>query len=96
MKRLKKAEKSKPKPKKEKNVETPDGLKSLLEEYQKKVIQLEFKVKRLRDLLSRKSALKLSKNKFEKMKKQLSEAEEDCAFSQHAIDQISYRISQIS
>ena len=34
--------------------------------------------------------------KFEKMKKQLQEAEEDYSFSQLALDQISFRMSQIS
>lgn len=84
------------KPKKQKNIETPDGLRSLLEEYRKKIIQLDFKASRLRDLLSRRSVAKLSNSKFEKMKRQLAEAEEEHTFSQLAVDQISFRISQIS
>jgi len=93
---MRRAKKSVEKPKKQKNVETPDGLRTLLEEYRKKIIQLDFKVSRLRDLLSRKSIAKLTKSKFEKMKRQLSDAEEEYAFSQLALDQISFRISQIS
>lgn len=93
---MRRTKKSVEKLKKQKNVETPDGLLTLLEEYRKKKIQLDFKVSRLRDLLSRKSAAKLTKSKFEKMKRQLSDAEEEYTFSQLALDQISFRISQIS
>lgn len=100
MKRLKTIKKIEPRQKnqqkKEKNVETLDNLRLLFSEHQRKLFQLSSKISRLRDLLSRKSALRLSKIKFEKMKKQLSEAEEDHSFSQLALDQISFRISQIS
>lgn len=76
--------------------ENLDSLKSLLFEHQRKIYQLGFRIDRLKDLLTRKSALKIAKNKIEKMKKQLSEAEEEYSFSQLALDQILFRISQIS
>jgi len=82
--------------KKEKNVETIDDLKLLLLEYQRKLFQSNYTSLRLKDLLSRKSTLRLSETKLEKMKKKLLDAEEDYSFSQLALDQISFRMSQIS
>ena len=93
---MKRTKKQIEKPKKQKNVETPAGLATLLQEYQKKIIQLDFKIARLRDLLSRKSVERLKKSKFEKMKRQLTDAEQEYSFSQLALDQISFRMSQIS
>ena len=88
--------KQKQQQKNEKAVETIDNLKLLFSEHQRKFFQSNSTILRLRDLLSRKSALQLSKVKFEKMKKQLQEAEEDYSFSQLALDQISFRMSQVS
>lgn len=82
--------------KKEKNVETIDDLELLLLEYQRKLFQSNYTLLRLKDLLSRKSKLRLSEMKLEKMKKKLLDAEEDYSFSQLALDQISFRMSQIS
>jgi len=82
--------------KKEKNVETIDDLELLLLEYQRKLFQSNYTLLRLKDLLSRKSTLRLSETKLEKMKKKLLDAEEDYSFSQLALDQISFRMSQIS
>ena len=82
--------------KKEKNVETIDDLELLLLEYQRKLFQSNYTFLRLKDLLSRKSTLRLSETKLEKMKKKLLDAEEDYSFSQLALDQISFRMSQIS
>ena len=82
--------------KKEKVVETIDNLKLLFFEHQRKLFQSNSTILRLSDLLSRKSALQLSKVKLEKKNKQLQEAKEDYSFSQIALDQISFRISQIS
>ena len=101
MKRLKNIQKAVSKQKnqqckKEKNVETIDDLKLLLLEYQRKLFQSNYTSLRLKDLLSRKSTLQLSETKLEKMKKKLLDAEEDYSFSQLALDQISFRISQIS
>ena len=101
MKRLKNIQKAVSKQKnqqrkKEKNVETIDDLKLLLLEYQRKLFQSNYTLLRLKDLLSRKSTLQLSETKLEKMKKKLLDAEEDYSFSQLALDQISFRISQIS
>ena len=101
MKRLKNIQKAVSKQKnqqrkKEKNVETIDDLKLLLLEYQRKLFQSNYTSLRLKDLLSRKSTLKKSETKLEKMKKKLLDAEEDYSFSQLALDQISFRISQIS
>jgi len=93
---MRKTKKTIEKSKKQNSVETIEGLRALLDEYQKKVIQLDFRVSRLHDILSRKSIVKLSNSKFEKMKRQLSEAKEDRDFSKLALDQISFRISQIS
>ena len=101
MKRLKNIQKAVSKQKnqqrkKEKNVETIDDLKLSLLEYQRKLFQSNYTSLRLKDLLSRKSTLQLSETKLEKMKKKLLDAEEDYSFSQLALDQISFRISQIS
>ena len=101
MKRLKNIQKAVSKQKnkqrkKEKNVETIDDLKLSLLEYQRKLFQSNYTLLRLKDLLSRKSTLQLSETKLEKMKKKLLDAEEDYSFSQLALDQISFRISQIS
>ncbi len=79
-----------------KNVETPDGLKRLFDEHEKNIRQLGFKIDRLSDLLSRKSTSKLSILKLNKMKKQLDEAKQDHSFSQLILDQVSFRMSQIS
>jgi len=82
--------------KKEKNVETIDDLELLLLEYQRKLFQSNYTLLRLKDLLSRKSTLRLSETKLKKMKKKLLDAKEDYSFSQLALDQISFRMSQIS
>ena len=73
-----------------------ENLNLLFKEYQKKIVFLESKVNRLSDLLSRRSAQFLPEIKRLKMKNQLNEFEQDLSFSRIALDQISFRISQVS
>jgi len=82
--------------KKEKNVETKENLTSLLKDYENKLKQSGYRIERLKDLLSRNSATRLSEIKLSKLQKKLAEAEEEYSFSQVAIDQISFRLTQIS
>lgn len=79
-----------------KNVETIENLSSLLKEHQKNIFLLQIKIERLKELLSRKSIVRLNEKKLIRMKKNLLEAEEDYSFSTLAVDQISFRISQLS
>lgn len=81
---------------KEKTIETKENLTLMLKDYEIKLIRSGYRISRLKELLSRKSVAKLSESKLNKMKRQLSEAEEEHSFSQVAIDQISFRLSQIA
>jgi hypothetical protein len=81
---------------KEKVVETKENLASLLKDYESKLKLSGYKVQRLKDLLSRKFSFKLNERKLLKLQKKLAEAEEEYSFSQVAIDQIGFRLTQIS
>lgn len=81
---------------KEKIVETKENLTSLLKDYENRLKQSGYKIARLKDLLSRKFSFKLDQHKLSKLQKKLVEAEEEHSFSQVAIDQIEFRLTQIS
>lgn len=82
--------------KKEKIIETKENLDLMLKDYENKLQRYIHKVARLRELLSRRSTKKRPEHKLLKMNKQLVEAEEELSFSEIAIDQIKFRLSQIS
>lgn len=80
---------------KKKNVETSENLLSLLNEYEKNFKYFNSHLLRLSDLLSRQSAKKMTELKYKKMQKQLEIAKEEYSFARIAIDQITFRISQL-
>ena len=82
--------------KKEKNVETKENLQSMLEEYKKTNKRSREIIERLTDILSRNSAQKMTQQKLTRLKNKLALAQEENTFSQVAIDQIAFRLTQIT
>jgi hypothetical protein len=78
-----------------KRAETKDNLTEMLKEYEAKLKFYGFKVARLRDLLSRRSIESATEKKRQRLTKMFEEASEEYSFAQVAIDQITFRISQV-
>lgn len=76
-------------------VETEQNLVLLLKEYEEKLKQADFKVERLFDLLSRNSSKRWTEKKKKKMQQHYATAQEDLSFAKLAVDQVSFRLSQV-
>ena len=76
-------------------VETEQNLMLLLKEHETQLRQVSFKFERMADLLARQSAKKWSEKKRKKMQQQYAMIEEDLSFAKMAVDQISFRLSQV-
>lgn len=91
---VKKVSQTKPTTRKE-FVETEQNLILLLKEYEEKLRQTSFKVERLFDLLSRNSSKRWTEKKAKKMRQHYEVAQEDLSFAKIAVDQVSFRLSQV-